>query len=233
MEYNQHVSPLELGQVGAASRNKVLRNTYLLLAISMIPTVLGAWLGVATGLSAAMLASPGITLIVFLAGAFGFMFLIEKNKESGAGVALLLAFTFFMGVMLSRLIGMVLGMANGAMLIGVAFAGTSVIFFSMAALGTVIKRDLSGLGKFLMIGAWVVFFGAILSFFIKMPIFMVVLMVMVIAIFSLYMLYDVNKVVNGGETNYVSATLQLYLDIYNVFQALLALLSIFGGSNRN
>jgi len=232
MEYNQNVSPLEYGQTGVASRNRVLRNTYLLLAISMIPTVLGAWLGVATGLSQAMLASPGITFIVFLGGAFGFMFAIEKNKESGLGVALLLAFTFFMGVMLSRLIGMVLGMSNGASLIGISFAGTSVIFFSMAALGTVIKRDLSGLGKFLMIGAWVVFFGCILSFFLQMPMFMVVLLVMIIAIFSLYMMYDVNKVVTGGETNYVSATLQLYLDIYNVFQALLSLLSIFGG-NRN
>jgi len=233
MEYNQNVSPLELGQVGAASRNKVMRNTYLLLALSMIPTVLGAWLGVATGLSAAMLTSPGITLIVFMAGAFGFIYAIEKNKESGLGVGLLLAFTFFMGIMLSRLIGIVLGMSNGASLIGIAFGGTAIIFFSMAALGTVIKRDLSGLGKFLMIGAWVVFFGAILSYFVQMPMFMVVLCVMIIAIFSLYMLYDVNKVVQGGETNYISATLQLYLDIYNVFQALLALLSIFGGGNRN
>lgn len=233
MDYNQNVSPIEFGQVGTQARNKVLRNTYMLLALSMIPTVIGAWLGVATGLSATMLASPGISLAVFLIGSFAFIFGIERNKDSGLGVGLLLGFTFFMGIMLSRLIGIVLGMQGGATLIAIAFGGTSAIFFSMAALGTVIKRDLSGLGKFLMIGAWVVFFAAILNVFLQMPLFFVVICVMVIAIFSLYMMYDVNKVVTGGETNYISATLQLYLDIYNVFQALLALLSIFGGGNRN
>ena len=233
MDYEQNVRPADLGTVVGARTNKVMRNTYMLLALSMIPTVLGAWLGVATGLAQSMLVNPGTTLIVFLVGAFGFMFAIEKNKESGVGVGLLLAFTFFMGIMLSRMIGMVLGMANGATLIGIAFGGTSIIFLSMAAIGTVIKRDLSGLGKFLMIGAWVVFFASILTFFVHMPAMFVVICVMVIAIFSLYMLYDVNKVISGGETNYISATLQLYLDIYNVFQALLALLSIFGGGNRN
>lgn len=233
MDYEQNVRPMDLGAVTGARTNKVMRNTYMLLALSMIPTVLGAWLGVATGLAQSMLVNPGTTLIIFLVGAFGFMIAIEKNKESGLGVGLLLAFTFFMGVMLSRMIGMVLGMANGAVLIGIAFGGTSIIFLSMAALGTVIKRDLSGLGKFLMIGAWVVFFASILTFFVQMPAMFVVICVMIIGIFSAYMLYDVNKVIKGGETNYVSATLQLYLDIYNVFQALLALLSIFGGGNRN
>jgi modulator of FtsH protease len=93
-------------------RNRVLRNTYWLLALSMVPTVLGAWIGVSTGFSRAM--SPGIGLMVFLGGAFGFMYAIEKTKESAAGVPVLLAFTFFMGLMLSRLVGSVLGLANGA-----------------------------------------------------------------------------------------------------------------------
>jgi len=230
MEFNQNVSPLGGSQVLSASRNKVLRNTYMLLALSMIPTVLGAWLGVATGLSRTMLGSPGTTMIVFLVGAFGLMFAIEKNKDSGLGVALLLGFTFFMGIMLSRLIGLVLGMSNGAGLIGIAFGGTSIIFFSMAALGTVIKRDLSGLGKFLMIGVLVLFFASILSVFVQMSALYITICVLVIAVFSLLMMYDVNRVVTGGETNYVSATLQLYLDIYNVFQAVLSLLGIFGGN---
>ena len=93
-----------------AQRNRVLRNTYWLLALSMLPTILGAWLGLSTGLASAM--SPGVGAIVFLAGAFGFMFVIEKTKNSAAGVPVLLAFTFFMGVMLSRMLGMVLGLAN-------------------------------------------------------------------------------------------------------------------------
>ena len=119
----------------AVQRNRVLRNTYWLLALSMVPTVLGAWVGVSTGITRAM--SPGISLMVFLGGAFAFMFAIEKTKNSAAGVPLLLAFTFFMGVMLSRLLGAVLGLANGGNLIMVAFAGTgAVVLLLIAALPT-------------------------------------------------------------------------------------------------
>lgn len=230
MAFEQNVAPLEVAQVGAVQRtNKVLRQTYMLLAISMIPTVIGAWFGIASGLNQTMLASPGVSLIVFLAGAFGFMFAIEKNKESGLGVVLLLAFTFFMGIMLSRMVGMVLGMKGGASLVGLAFGGTSLIFFGMAALGTMIKRDLSGMGKFLTIGALIVFAASLIMFIFPMPALMLALVVMVLAIFSLFILYDVNRIVKGGETNYISATLALYMNVYNVFQALLALVGI-GGS---
>ena len=149
----------------AVQRNRVLRNTYWLLALSMVPTVIGAWVGVSTGITRAM--SPGISLMVFLGGAFAFMFGIEKTKNSAAGVPLLLAFTFFMGVMLSRLLGAVLGLANGGSLIMVAFAGTGAVFFGMAALSTVIKRDLSTLGKWLFVGAIVVFVAAIANVFIQ------------------------------------------------------------------
>ena len=132
-------------------RNRVLRNTYWLLALSMVPTVLGAWIGVSTNLMATM--GAGMSAIVFLAGAFGFIFAIEKTKNSAAGVPVLLAFTFFMGLMLSRLIGHILGFSNGAALIMTAFAGTGGVFVAMAALSSVIKRDLSSMGKFLMVGA--------------------------------------------------------------------------------
>lgn len=227
MAFEQNVAPLEMAPASAVVRkNKVLRQTYMLLAISMIPTVIGAWFGVASGLYQTMLASPGVTLIVFLAGAFGFMFAIEKNKTSGVGVALLLAFTFFMGIMLSRMVGMVLGMKGGAQLVGMAFGGTGLIFLGMSTLGTIIKRDLSGLGKFLAIGAMLVFAASLISFFFPMPAVMLTLLVIVLAIFSLYIMYDVNRIVQGGEDNYISATLALYMDIYNVFQALLALIGI-------
>ncbi len=230
MSYEQNVAPMEMAQVTAvAQKNKVLRQTYMLLAVSMIPTVIGAWFGVASGLFQTMLASPGISLMVFLGGAFGFMFAIEKNKESGLGVVLLLAFTFFMGIMLSRMVGMVLGMKGGAQLVGMAFGGTGLIFFGMAALGTVIKRDLTGMGRFLTIGAMIVFAASLIMFIFPMPALMLALVVMVLAIFSLFILYDVNRIVNGGETNYISATLSLYMNVYNVFQALLALVGI-GGS---
>jgi modulator of FtsH protease len=214
------------GQV-SVERNRVLRNTYWLLALSMLPTVLGAWLGVATGIASAL--TPGVGLVVFLGGAFAFMYGIEKTKNSAAGVPMLLAFTFFMGVMLSRLVGSVLGMANGASLIMTAFAGTGAIFLGMAALSSVIKRDLSAMGKFLFIGAILVLVAGIANVFIQSGALMITLSVLVIGIFSAFILYDLKRVRDGQETNYISATLGVYLSIYNVFQALLMLLGIGGG----
>ena len=208
-------------------RNKVLRNTYWLLALSLLPTVLGAWVGVATGITQSL--RGGMGLIVFLGGAFGFMYAIEKTKNSAAGVPVLLGFTFFMGLMLSRLITSVLGFSNGPQLIMTAFAGTAGVFFVMASLATVIKRDLSGMGKWLMVGAIVLMVGAVINVFVGSSAGMMVISVLAIAIFSAYMLYDLKRILDGGETNYISATLALYLDIFNVFQSLLALLGIAGG----
>ena len=212
----------------ASQRNRVLRNTYWLLALSMLPTVLGAWVGVATGITAGLTGFMG--LIVFLGGAFGFMFAIEKTKNSAAGVPVLLAFTFFMGLMLSRLIGAVLGLANGASLIMMAFASTGAVFLGMAALSTVIKRDLSTMGKFLFIGAIIVMVAAIANVFLQSSALMLTLSVLVTGIFSAYILYDLKQVRDGLETNYISATLNIYLDIYNVFQGLL---SLFGIASNN
>jgi len=209
-------------------RNRVLRNTYWLLALSMIPTVLGAWVGVSTGIASAM--TPGISLMVFLVGAFGFMFAIEKTKNSAAGVPVLLGFTFFMGLMLSRLLGMVLGLSNGSSLIMVAFAGTGAVFLGMASLSSIIKRDLSTMGKWLFIGAVMLFVAMLANFFIQSSALMLTLMVLAIGIFSAFILYDLKRVRDGEETNYISATLGVYLSLYNVFQSLLALLGIFGGS---
>jgi modulator of FtsH protease len=211
----------------AARRNAVLRNTYALLALSMVPTVLGAWVGVSTGITAMM--GSGLSLIVFLAGAFGFMFAIEKTKDSGKGVAVLLAFTFFMGLMLSRLVGSVLGLRNGASLVMTAFGGTAAIFVAMAMLAGVVKRDLSGLGKFLTVGALVVFVAMLANFFLQSSALMLALLVLCLGIFSAFILFDLKRVVDGGETNYISATLAVYMDVFNVFQSLLALLGIFGG----
>ncbi|HJV68424.1 MAG TPA: Bax inhibitor-1/YccA family protein [Ideonella sp.] len=214
----------------AAQRNRVLRNTYWLLALSMLPTVLGAWIGVSTGLARAM--TPGVGLIVFLAGAFGFMFAIEKTKNSAAGVPVLLGFTFFMGLMLSRLVGVVLGLGNGASLVMTAFAGTGAIFLGMATLSSVIKRDLSAMGKWLFIGAVMMLVAGIANFFIQSSALMITLSVLAIGIFSAFILHDLKRVQDGLETNYISATLGVYLSIYNVFQSLLMLLGIFGGQDE-
>ena len=211
----------------AAERNKVLRNTYWLLALSLVPTVLGAWLGVAMGLAQSM--SGWVGLVVFLAGAFGLIYAIEKTKNSAAGVPVLLGFTFFMGLMLSRMIAMVLGFKNGSELIMTAFGGTAGVFFVMASLSSVIKRDLSGMGKWLFVGAMALLVGGVINVFVGSTAGMMALSVASIGIFSAYMLYDLKRIVDGGETNYISATLALYLDILNVFQGLLALLGIFGG----
>ena len=213
--------------ISQEERHKVLRNTYWLLALSLLPTVLGAWVGVATGITQSL--RGGMGLIVFLGGAFGFMYAIEKTKNSAAGVPVLLGFTFFMGLMLSRLITSVLGFSNGPQLIMTAFAGTAGVFFVMASLATVIKRDLSGMGKWLMVGAIVLMVGAVINVFVGSSVGMMVISVLAIAIFSAYMLYDLKRILDGGETNYISATLALYLDIFNVFQSLLALLGIAGG----
>jgi modulator of FtsH protease len=230
---NQSLQP-QPGYAGsgalAVERNRVLRNTYWLLALSLLPTVLGAWVGLSTGIAQMM--SPGISLIVFLVGAFGLIYGIEKTKHSSTGVYLLLAFTFFMGLMLSRLLAMVLGFRNGPSLVMTAFGGTAVIFFAMASLSTVIKRDLSGMGKFLFVGALVVFVGFLVNFFLQSSALMLTLLVVCLGVFSAFMLYDIKRVIDGGETNYVSATLAIYLDIYNVFQSLLALLGIFGGERE-
>ena len=215
----------------AAQRNKVLRNTYALLALTLVPTVLGAWIGIASGFNQLFTGRIWLSLLVFFGGAFAFIWGIERNKNNGLGVVLLLAFTFFMGLMLSRLVGSVLGLRNGADLVMGAFGGTAVIFAAMATLGTMIKRDLSGMGKFLFVGALVVMIGGIAGAFLQMPALTITLLVLCLGIFSAYMLYDINQIVTGGETNYISATLALYLDIFNVFQSLLSLLGIFGGNS--
>lgn len=211
----------------SSERQRVLRNTYWLLALSLVPTVLGAWVGVSTGVMSMM--SNGMSAILFLAGAFGFMFAIEKTKNSSTGVYALLGFTFFMGLMLSRMLAMILGYKNGSTLIMTAFGGTAGVFFAMASLSSIIKRDLSGMGKFLMVGAIILLVAGVVNIFVQSSAMMLTMLVLSIAIFSACMLYDIKRIVDGGETNYISATLALYLDIYNVFQSLLMLLGIFGG----
>ena len=218
----------EDARIVSGGNARVLRNTYALLALSMIPTVAGAWLGLATGLAASM--GGAMAMIVFMVGAMGLIFAIEKNRNSRAAVPLLLGFTFFMGLMLSRLLGVVLGLSNGTGLVMMAFAGTATIFLGMATLSTVIKRDLSTMGKWLFIGAVMLMVAGIANVFIQSSALMITVAVMAIGIFSAFVLHDLKRVQDGQETNYVIATLGIYLSLYNVFQNLLVLLGVFGGS---
>jgi len=229
---NQHQPAQSWGRFGAPTvsaeqRNRVLRNTYWLLALSMVPTVLGAWVGMATGITASLGGMTG--LVVFLAGAFGFMYAIHKTKDSALGVPLLLAFTFFMGLMLSRLLAMVLGFQNGTSLVMTAFAGTAGVFVVMSSLSTVIKRDLEGLGKWLFMGVLVLIVGMVINIFVGSPIWMAALSTMAIGVFSALLLVDLKRIVDGGETNYIMATMGIYLSLFNIFQSLLILLGLMGG----
>jgi modulator of FtsH protease len=226
---SEPIQTVSYRDIGAhyVDRNRVLRNTYWLLALTLVPTALGAWFGMAAGLTA--ITHGVVGMVLFLAGAFGFIYAIEKNKNSAAGVPILLGFTFFMGIMMSSLISAVLGFRNGPELVMTAFMGTAGVFFLMASLATVIKRDLSGMSQWLMIGALVILVAGIISIFIPTTTGMLVISSLSMFIFSAYMLYDIKQIIDGGETNYISATLALYLDLVNVFQSLLALLGILGG----
>ena len=224
---NETVQTLDYGVTSPADRNKVLRNTYWLLALSMIPTVLGAFIGVQMHLP---MLTGGMGFIIFMAVAFGFMYAIEKTKNSGLGVAVLLGFTFFMGLMLTPILTRTLGYSNGGMLIMTAFGGTATILAVMATIATVSKRDFSAMGKWLFAGVIVLILASVANIFLGLSALSIVISMVAIAIFSAYILYDVQQIINGGETNYISATLRIYLDVYNIFTSLLSLLGFAGGS---
>lgn len=226
--YPSTQSTIDLTKGGQASRNKVLRNTYWLLALSMIPTVAGAFLGVSMGVA---LFSGILGFVIFMAVAFGFMWAIEKNKDSGLGVALLLGFTFFMGLMLAPLLTHTLNYSNGGSLIMTAFGGTAIVFAVMATIATTTKRDFSGMGSWLMAGGVVLLLAVVANIFLQMSVLSIVISVLAIGIFSAFILYDVQRIVNGGETNYVTATLSIYLNVFNIFSSLLRLLGIVGGDD--
>ncbi len=210
-------------------QNKVLRNTYMLLALSMVPTILGALVGVQMRFSF-FAGSPMVSFLVFMGIAFGFMWGIERNKNSSLGVVLLLGFTFFMGLMLSRILQVALGFSNGPALIATAAGGTGAIFFTLAGIATVTKKDFSFLGKFLFIGMVVVLLAAVANIFFQIPALSLTISAVAVMVFSTYILYDISRIVTGGETNYISATLAVYLDVYNVFVSLLNLLMAFAGN---
>jgi modulator of FtsH protease len=225
---------VQTGTLGASQdialqQHKVLRNTYILLALSLIPTVIGAAIGTNVDLGF-MRTSPMLSFVAILAIFYGWIFAIERNKESGLGVVLLLGFTLFLGLLLGPLLHRVLGFKNGTELVMMAAGGTAAVFFVMAGIASSTKRDFSGMGNFLTVGAVIIMLGVVASMFMASPILYLVILGAFVLFSSLMILWQVNAIVRGGETNYVSATLTLYISIYNLFSSLLQLLGL-GGSN--
>jgi len=212
----------------ALEQNKVLRNTYMMLALTMIPTVLGAFVGMSINFSF-MAASPIISALLMFGAMMGLMFAVQALRDSAWGVVALLGFTFVAGVLLGPILQVALNLRNGAELIGMAAAGTGIIFFSLATLATVTKKDFSFMGKFLFIGLILLIVASLANLFFQIPALSLTISAIGVMIFSAYILFDVSRIVNGGETNYVMATLGLFLSIYNLFSSLLHLLMAFSG----
>jgi modulator of FtsH protease len=214
----------------ATQQHKVLRNTYILLALSLIPTVIGAAIGTNIDLTF-MRTSPIISLIAILGIFYGWIYAIERNKESALGVVLLLGFTMFLGLLLGPLLHRVLGFRNGTELVMMAAGGTAAVFFVMAAIASSTKRDFSGMANFLTVGAVIIMLAVVANAFLASPMLYVVLIGAFVLFSSLMILWQVNTIVRGGETNYISATLSLYISIYNLFSSLLQLLGLGGSSD--
>ncbi|BCM24637.1 Bax inhibitor-1/YccA family protein [Methyloradius palustris] len=215
-------------EVLSDSANKVLRNTYALLGMTMIPTVIGAFIGVSLDLSL-FAQHPIMAVVGMLVISFGLIMGIKANSNSSVGVVLLLAFTLFMGVMLGPILQVALHLRNGAQLIGMAAGGTGIIFLTLAGIATTTKKDFSFMGKFLMVGIIMLIVASLANMFFQIPAFQLALSGVGVLLFSGFILYDVSRIVNGGETNYIMATLNIYLDIYNLFVNLLQILmAVFG-----
>jgi modulator of FtsH protease len=221
--------PVTIEQV-SPTQQRVLRNTYLLLALTMVPTVVGALIGIATG--GIVLQHPIASSLLLLAAVFGLQYAIIANRNSGIGVVLLLGMTFLLGWWLGPILAIALALKNGPQLIGLAAGGTGIIFFVMAGIATTVKKDFSFMGKFLFVGMIVLLLAMIANMFLHIPALALTISAMVVVVFSLFLLHDVSRIVNGGETNYVIATTGVYLSLFNIFVNLLQLLMAFGGGGN-
>jgi modulator of FtsH protease len=218
-----YTAPAAIG----AEQQRVLRNTYLMLALTMVPTIIGAMIGMNT--AGIIMQHPIISSLVMLGAVIGLQFAIAANRDSGVGVALLLLMTFVLGWWLGPLLTVALALRNGPQLVGFAAAGTGIIFFVMSAIATTTKRDFSFMGKFLFVGMIALLIAMIANMFLQIPALALTISTLVIVVFSLFLLHDVSRIVNGGETNYLMATTGVYLSLFNIFASLLQLLMALTG----
>ncbi|MCR4299069.1 MAG: Bax inhibitor-1/YccA family protein [Gallionella sp.] len=212
-------------------QNKVLRNTYMMLALTMIPTVIGAFVGISMSFSF-LAASPIMGALLMFGAMMGMMFAVSALRNSVWGIVALLGFTFVAGVLLGPILQVALHFSNGAQLVGMAAGGTGIIFFSLATIATVTKKDFSFMGKFLFIGLILLIVASLANLFFQIPAMSLTISSIAVLIFSAFILYDVSRIVHGGETNYVMATLGLFMSIYNLFLSLLQLLMAFSGERE-
>ena len=226
------VQVINRGSTLADIQNRVLRNTYALLGLSMVPTIIGAFLGLLMNFCF-MAQHPFMFAIGFLVVMFGMFQMIAAKQNSAVGVWLLLAMTFVFGLLLGPILQVALHLQNGAEIIGLAAAGTGITFLSLAAIASSPARDFSGLGKFLFVGLVLLIIASLANLYFHFDPAHLMISGVSVLIFSGYILYDVNQIVRGGQTNYVMATLTLYLNIYNLFVNLLTILMSLMGNNRD
>jgi modulator of FtsH protease len=226
VQRNQAVIRTGAGEI-PTEQQRVLRNTYLMLALTMVPTIAGAALGIRTG--GIIMQHPFISFFVMLGAIIGLQFAIAANRNNGFGVVLLLGMTFLLGWFLGPLLAVALTLKNGPQLIGIAAGGTGVIFFVMAGIATTVRRDFSFMGKFLFVGMIVLLLALVANMFLQIPALALTISALVVVVFSLFLLYDVSRIVNGGETNYIMATTGVYLSLFNIFANLLQLLMALTG----
>jgi modulator of FtsH protease len=213
--------------VAAPGAQKVLRNTYLLLALTMVPTVVGAYIGLAT--SGIIVANPIISTLVMLAAVIGLQFGIAANRNSGIGVALLLLMTGLLGWWLGPILNVALTLTNGMALVGYAAVGTGAIFLTMGAIASTTKRDFSFMGKFLFVGMIALLLAMIANMWLQIPALALTISTLVVVVFSLFLLYDLQRIIRGGETNYIMAATGVYMSLFNIFANLLHLLMALTG----
>ena len=213
----------------AVDSSRVLRNTYWLLALSMLPTVAGALAGMQLNFIGLFRAAPIMTPLLMFGVMIGSLFVVTRLRNSGWGVLALFGFTFIAGLMLTPILTVAAGFRNGGQLVALSGGLTAAVFFALAAYASVTKRDFAFMGKFLFVGLVLLIVASVANIFLQMPALTVTVSAIAVLIFSLYLLHDLTNIVRGGETNYVMATLNLFLSVYNIFISLLNLLLIFSG----
>jgi len=213
-----------IGIESALSTNKVLKNTYMLLGMTLLFSAMTAGISMALGLS------QGMALVLSLVG-FGLLFVVHKMADSSKGLLAIFAFTGVMGASIGPMLNHYLSMAGGPALVMQALGGTAVVFFGLSAYALTTRKDFSFMGGFLMVGLLVAVVAMIANIFLAIPALSLTISAAVVMIMSGLILFDTSRIVNGGETNYIRATVSLYLNIYNLFIHLLSLLSIFNNDD--
>ena len=218
------------GQSGISTQNQVLRKAYLLLAVSFIPCAIGAVVG-ANFNPMAMMGRGWMGIIAFFALFYGMVFLIEKNRYNKVGIGLLQVFTFFMGMMLGPVLGILLGSAAGTQIVLAASVMTAAVFFAMTIAAHKVKADTNAMGRFLLVGAVVLMVGVVANLFFKIPAVALAISALFVIFSSLMIMWQTKMVIEGGETSYISAALTIFISIYNIFTSLLRLLLAFTGND--